>query len=185
MQPVFETERLQLRQFELTDARTVQELAGDIAVARTTLSIPHPYTLEAAEQWLTACIGRKDEGDGHPWAMVIKDSNQLIGCMSLNITRPHNHGELGYWIGQPYWGYGYASEAAQRLVRYGFEELHLNKIWAAALSKNQASWNVMRKTGMALEGEFKQHILKWGQYEDVVFYGMTKGDYEQFTKQTI
>ncbi|MNW68972.1 hypothetical protein D3C74_478800 [compost metagenome] len=53
------------------------------------------------------------------------------------------------------------------------------------MSKNTASWSVMKKAGMKLEGEFKQHIVKWNQYEDLVFYGMTKGDYEQLNKQTI
>ncbi|UQZ32483.1 GNAT family N-acetyltransferase [Paenibacillus sp. PK3_47] len=177
MLPVLETDRLLLRAFELTDASSVQELAGDVEVARTTLSIPHPYSLEDAESWISFITGSSNEGQGYPFALVSKDSNLLIGCMSINVARPHQRGELAYWIGQPYWGKDYATEAARRLVRYGFEELDLNKIWAAAMSKNMASWSVMKKAGMYFEGEQKQHILKWDQFEDVVYYGMTKTHY--------
>lgn len=177
MLPTFETDRLLLRAFALTDASRVQELAGDIEVARTTLSIPHPYTLEDAKSWLGSITSSDNERRGYPFALVSKDSSQLIGCMSINVARPHQRGELAYWIGKPYWRQGYASEAAKRLVRYGFEDLNLNKIWAVAMSKNQASWSVMKKLGMNYEGEQKQHILKWDQFEDVVYYGMTKKDY--------
>lgn len=85
------------------------------------------------------------------------------------------------WLGKPYWGNGFATEAARELVRFGFEDLHLNKIWAAAMTKNPASFNVMNKIGMKLEGEFKQHTLKWGTFEDLVYYGLTKADYQQST----
>jgi ribosomal-protein-alanine N-acetyltransferase len=86
MQPTFETERLVLRPFELTDASKVQELAGDIEVARTTLSIPYPYPDGAAESWISACNDRSDDGNGFPFALISKDNNALIGCMSINIA---------------------------------------------------------------------------------------------------
>lgn len=178
MQPTFETKRLILRPFELSDAAIVQELAGDVEVARTTLSIPHPYPDGAAESWITAVNLRSNDGDGFPFALVAKDNNSLVGCSSINMTKPHQRGELAYWIGRPFWGNGYATEAAKRLIQFGFTDLKLNKIWAAAMTKNPGSSNVMTKVGMKLEGEFKQHILKWDEFEDVVFYGVTKADYE-------
>lgn len=177
MQPLFETERLVLRPFELTDASKVQELAGNIDVARTTLSIPYPYPDGAAEAWISSGKTIAKAGNGYPFAMIKKNNNELIGCISIHIDKQHSRGELAYWLGRPYWGNGYTSEAAERLVRYGFEELALNKIWAAAMTKNPASSNVMRKIGMKLEGEFKQHIMKWDQFEDLVFYGLTKSEY--------
>lgn len=182
MQPTFETERLVLRPFELSDASKVQELAGNIEVARTTLSIPYPYPDGAAEAWITACNKGTYDSNGFPYALINKDDNSLIGCMSINIEKPHKRGELSYWLGRPFWGNGYATEAAVKLVHFGFEELELNKIWASAMSKNPASFNVMKKIGMKFEGEFKQHILKWDEFEDVVFFGMTKSDYDHMRK---
>ncbi|QYR21982.1 GNAT family N-acetyltransferase [Paenibacillus sp. sptzw28] len=182
MQPTFETERLVLRPFELGDSVQVQKLAGDIEVARTTLSIPYPYPDGAAESWISGCHGRSETGDGFAFAMVGKDNSVLIGCISINIAKPHNRGELAYWVGRPFWGKGYAAEAAKQVVQFGFETLKLNKIWAAAMVKNPASSNVMSKVGMKHEGTFKQHISKWDQFEDLVYYGMIKTDYDNMVK---
>jgi [ribosomal protein S5]-alanine N-acetyltransferase len=178
MQPTFETQRLILRPFQSTDASNVQELAGDMEVARTTLSIPHPYPDGAAESWIGSCRKRADDGEGFPFALISKESNTLIGCMSLNIDKSHVRGELAYWVGKPFWGNGYATEAAKQLIDFGFEDLLLNKIWAAAMTRNPASSNVMKKAGMRFEGEFKRHILKWDKFEDLVFYGLTRIEYE-------
>lgn len=176
MQRILETDRLTLRPFELVDASLVQKLAGDREVAQTTLSIPHPYPDGAAEAWIAAGRERASAGHGFPYAIVIRDEGVLIGCISLNLTRPHSRGELAYWLGTSYWGKGYATEAAAMVVNFGFDDLGLNRIWAAAMSKNPASSRVMQKIGMKPEGEFRQHILKWGEFEDLVYYGMTKGD---------
>lgn len=104
MQPIFETQRLTLRPFQSTDASKVQDLAGDIEVARTTLSIPHPYPDGAAESWISACRRSAAEGDGFPFALISRESNALLGCMSLNIDKSHKRGELAYWVGKPFGG---------------------------------------------------------------------------------
>ncbi|UVI31076.1 GNAT family N-acetyltransferase [Paenibacillus spongiae] len=179
MQPTFETERLILRPWMLTDASAVRELAGEREVADTTLSIPHPYPEGAAESWIGACRHRASEGNGYSFAIVRKDRQMLIGCISLNIAKPHRRGELAYWVGSSFWGNGFATEAAKQIVRYGFLELNLNKINAAAMTRNPASSNVMIKVGMQHEGTFKQQIRKWDEYEDLVYYGLTRTDYDK------
>ncbi|MFB5762434.1 GNAT family N-acetyltransferase [Paenibacillus medicaginis] len=173
----FETDRLLLRYFELSDASRVQDLAGNEEVARTTLSIPHPYPDGAAEQWIVNVRQFSEKGERYAFAMVKKEDGLLIGTVSIGISKRHNHAELGYWVGKPYWGQGYATEAARRILQFSFEELHLNRIFAAAIITNPGSYQVMRKIGMKEEGVFHQHIFTWGKYEDLVFYGMVKADY--------
>ncbi|WP_341278032.1 GNAT family protein [Paenibacillus sp. FSL H8-0537] len=63
------------------------------------------------------------------------------------------------------------------LFLFGFEELDLHKIHAAAMSKNPASSSVMKKVGMKYEGTFLQHYLKWDNYEDIDYYGLLREDY--------
>ncbi|XEC96733.1 GNAT family N-acetyltransferase [Paenibacillus tarimensis] len=173
----FETDRLLLRLFESADAKTVQSLAGTKEVARTTLSIPFPYPDGAAEKWIEATRQSAEKGDNYAFAMIRKEDEALVGNMSLGVSKNHKRAELAYWVGQPFWGKGYATEAARRIVRFGFEELNINRIHAAAMTKNPASYKVMSKIGMKYEGTFPQHILKWGSYEDLVFYGMVRSDY--------
>ncbi|WP_241661679.1 GNAT family N-acetyltransferase [Bacillus wiedmannii] len=78
---------------------------------------------------------------------MLKDENILIGTMTLRIDKQHNKGELAYWLGKDYFWKGYATESAKRAMDFGFRELNSNRIWAPAMSKNQASTQVMKKLG--------------------------------------
>ncbi|WP_430109409.1 GNAT family N-acetyltransferase [Paenibacillus sp. B1-33] len=93
----------------------------------------------------------------------------------------HNRGELAYWIGKPYWGKGYGTEAAQATLPYGFEQLKLQKIFAEAYTSNPGSWRIMEKIGLNYEETLKQHMCRFGQYHDLAFYGLVKDEYGQRT----
>jgi ribosomal-protein-alanine N-acetyltransferase len=175
-QPHLETERLILRPFELSDAKRVQLLVGDKAIASTTLSIPHPYEDGMAEEWILAHPEAYKKGESINFAIVLKSSDELIGAIGLTLRQEHARAELGYWVGKPYWDRGYCTEAAREVVRYGFEELSLNRIQAMHFSRNPTSGKVMRKIGMHHEGISREHILKWGVFEDLEYEASHRHD---------
>ncbi|GEN53126.1 GNAT family N-acetyltransferase [Halobacillus faecis] len=169
------TERLCLKPYTLDLAGRVVELAGDEAVAATTF-VPHPYTLEMAQDWIALHKEWIDKGMAYPLAMIVKESKELVGTMTLRVDEKHHKGELAYWVGKPYWNQGYATEAAIRVVEYGFNELQLNRIWSAAITSNPGSTKVMQKAGLSYEGTLKQDIYHWGEYKDLDVYGRIKNE---------
>ncbi len=171
---VLGTERLILRPLHAGDAGVVRELAGDCEVARTTLHIPHPYPDGAAQEWIAGLRPAAKEGRLHTFAMVRRSDDLFLGVISLATEKEHRRAELAYWLGRPYWGQGYTTEAARRMVRFGFEQLDLHRICAFAMAKNPASARVMQKIGMSHEGRLVQHIRKWDQYEDLDAYGIIR-----------
>ena len=164
------TRRLTLRPFTDADAPAVQRLAGAREVALNTLLIPHPYPDGAAESWIAS------HGQGGELVFAI-DDGQLVGAMGLIIDRLHDRAEIGYWIGVPFWGRGYATEAAAAVVRCGFEEHRVNRIFAQVFRRNPASARVLQKVGMRYEGTLRQHVKKWDEYVDVDSYGILRGDW--------
>ncbi|MCP8617945.1 GNAT family N-acetyltransferase [Salirhabdus salicampi] len=172
----FETERLVLRPYDLSDAPRAQKIGDDKAVAETTF-IPYPYTLEKVEDWIKNHSSLIENGDAYPLAVILKSEKQLIGTMTIRIDKNHHKGELAYWVGKDYWGKGYATEASKKMLEFGFKELNLNRIWAPVMSKNKASGKVMQKVGLSYEGTLKQDILRWDKYEDIDIYGLLKKDY--------
>ena len=132
--PEMASERLRLRAFTAADADAVTDLAGDRAVAATTLSIPHPYARVDAEQWIASHHEAFVDGRRVSLAITLLDGSTLIGAISLMLDA-----ELGYWVGQPFWGRGYATEAAQTMLDFGFESLGLNRIYAHHMQDNPAS----------------------------------------------
>lgn len=174
--PTLVTSRLILRPFRLTDAATVQRLAGERAVAATTLNIPHPYTHGMAEQWIATHREHYEHGTFVTFAIVLRTRRVLIGAIGLEIDSQHRRAELGYWIGTPYWNRGYCTEAAQAVVQFGFDVLGLCRIHAAYMTRNPASGRVMQKIGMTYEGCLRQHVQKWGVFEDVAVYGILRSD---------
>ena len=176
--PTLTTEHLVLRPFALSDAADVQRLAGDGAVADTTLNIPHPYPDGAAEQWISSHVACFQRREIMTLAITLRASGELAGCISLRLNDTHNRAELGYWMGVPYWNQGYCSEAARAVIAYGFEQMALNRIFAHHLTRNPASGRVMQKAGMAYEGMLRQHAKKLERYEDLAIYGILRSEYQ-------
>jgi RimJ/RimL family protein N-acetyltransferase len=171
-QPVLETERLLLRPFAPADAPTVERLAGDRLVADTTLAIPHPYPAGAAAEWFATHHPNWDEGKAAQCAITDRTTGDVLGAIGLVINRPHDHAEMGYWVGVPYWNRGYCTEAAGALLTLAFGELGLHRVFAHHLVRNPASGRVMQKLGMRFEGINRHAIKKWDVFEDIACYGI-------------
>ena len=170
--PTLRTDRLLLRAFSRTDIPALVPLIGAREVAATTLRIPHPYSASDAE----AFLAKLETGEQIAFAITLRTDGTLIGAVGLRLECDHNRAELGYWIGVPYWGNGYATEAARVVLQYGFVTLDLQRIYASHFSNNPASAAVLRKVGMKHEGSFRKHILKWDQYLDLETYAVLKAE---------
>jgi len=182
--PTIETDRLILRPFQISDAARVKELAGAYEIYRPTLNIPHPYEDGMAEMWISTHATQFYSGEGVNLAVTLKGDGLLIGAIGLGASPKHNRAELGYWIGVPYWGSGYCTEAAIAVIKYGFEALKLHKITCSHTEWNTASGRVMQKAGMHKEGTLVDHVMKDGEYRTMVLYGIishnqTGGDRER------
>jgi len=177
--PTIQTTRLVLRPFALGDAPTVQRLAGAYEIASVVSHIPHPYPDGAAEMWIASHAPDFAQGTGLTEAITRQDDGELMGAVSLMLAPDHCRAELGYWLGVPYWGYGYMTEAAHALVDYGFRTLGLRRIFARHFGSNPASGRVMQKIGMRREGLLREHGIKWGRIEDDVYYGLLRSEWEQ------
>jgi RimJ/RimL family protein N-acetyltransferase len=166
------TARLLLRSFKDEDVPALVHLAGANEIAATTLNIPHPYTNDDARSFLAKANEDFHAGRSVTFAISISPGDELCGAVGLNLADAHMRAELGYWIGVPYWGKGFATEAARAAVAFGFEALRLHRIFAHHFSGNTASQRVLEKIGMCQEGRFRQHIQKWGRFIDVENYGL-------------
>ena len=176
MATILTTNRLTLRPLETGDAGPIERLAGDKEVADTTLNMPHPYPAGAAVPFIQARREAAGRGDGYSFAVTRTDDDAFLGIVGLHIQKIHHMAEIGYWIGKPYWGNGYCSEAAARVLAFAFDDLRLNRVYAAAMTRNPASSRVMEKIGMTFEGVLRQHIRKGDAYEDLRYYGIVRTD---------
>jgi RimJ/RimL family protein N-acetyltransferase len=172
--PRLATPRLLLRQLAEGDARDVQRLAGDAEVAATTANLPHPYADGLAEAWIATHADLWRDRKGVVLGITLKATGELVGCTGLHFDVVHAKAELGYWIGRPHWGRGYASEAAQALVEYGFGVLGLHRIQAHYMAHNPASGRVMEKIGLSREGFSPGAMRKEGRFVDIVFHGAVR-----------
>jgi RimJ/RimL family protein N-acetyltransferase len=144
--PVLETKRLTLRAPCLEDAKTVAMLANDRRIAENTARIPHPYKLSDAESFIAAA--NANEGDAL-FLITLRDRTVIGAC---GITMLADQPELGYWLGVPYWGKGYATEALHALIDYAFADLGHAALAAGARVTNPASRRVLEKCGFQWTG---------------------------------
>ncbi len=171
------TPHLVLRHFTQDDAARVAELAGDIHIASGVLNIPHPYTIEDARDWIGQHRFLREHGEEIIYAITKRDSGSLAGAISLRVDAEHAHAELGYWIGRPFQGCGYATEAAGSMLELGFCGLGLHRIYARHLAWNTSSSRVLTRIGMVHEGVMRGHVLKWGVFHDVHWYSIMDDEF--------
>ena len=173
-----ETPRLTLRPYTKADIPQLVLLLSAREVAAMTLRIAHPYTEKHAKDFIAKADTLDETNDEVRRAITLRADGVLCGGVGLRLEPEHHHAELGYWIGIPYWGHGYATEAAQAMVRHGFETMKLHRIAATCMTHNPASARILTKLGMRHEGCLRQHQNKWGKFLDVECYGILRSEWE-------
>lgn len=181
-----ETARLLLRPLTAADAPAIQARASDYAIAHTTLAIPHPYPDGAAETYIHRQETQFQAGRSLTFALTLRQAEtenlgvaDCLGVIELRDLEPdHAQVELGFWLGADAWGKGYMSEAVGGVVRFSFEQLDLNRLYAYHMVRNPASGKVLQKNGFVQEGYLRQRIRKWGVFEDVTLWAILRRDWQ-------
>lgn len=167
------TSEISLRKLRHGDAETLSLLANNKKIWDCVRDLfPHPYTLEDAQSF----IRRTEEEDPAHTFAIVNPEDQLCGVISLmpNEGIYRIGSELGYWIGESYWGRGIASQAVALITKYGFEELQLHRIYAGVFDFNKASIRVLEKNGYLKEGIKRKAVIKNGRIHDEHHYAIVR-----------
>lgn len=143
--PVLKTERLTLRAPRLRDAKAIASFAADRRIAENAARIPHPYTIDDAREFITAA----NRQHGEVTVLIVLDEAVIGAC---GVEPRESVAEIGYWLGPPHWGCGYATEAVRAVIDHAFGALGHTALQAGARVSNPASRRVLEKCGFQWTG---------------------------------
>lgn len=156
---------IRLRAYATSDIPRLVQLANNKNVSRYLVyTFPYPYTKRDAIWWVDK--GAQENG---AVTKAIEFNNEFVGSVGIQPQagwKSHT-AEIGYWIAEPYWGKGIATEALRQMTNLGMRELGLRKLFAPVLAPNIASMRVLEKCGYVVEGVLRQEVYKDGVYYDI------------------
>ncbi|AFM05252.1 acetyltransferase, ribosomal protein N-acetylase [Bernardetia litoralis DSM 6794] len=175
-----ETERLILNSLSYKDIPKITAYLQNPKISENVINIPFPYSEKDAIFWINLGNQGRESKEVYNFAIRLKEDEKLnfIGAIGIRLDKKHNKAELGYWLGEPFWGKGFMSEATKRIIKFGFEILELNKINATHFLHNPASGKIMIKNKMIKEAEIKEHFKKGDIYLDIIQYRLTRKEYK-------
>jgi [ribosomal protein S5]-alanine N-acetyltransferase len=163
--------KIRLRQLKAADSVRLSQLANNKNIWENVRDFfPHPYTEENAIEFIELCSKENPQV-----TFAIEYNSNLAGVIGLVLQTDiyRLSAEIGYWIGQPFWNKGIASNAIKIIVDYGFNTLQLQRIFTGVFDFNKASQRILEKNGFVLEGIFKRAIIKNNKIIDEYRYGIT------------
>lgn len=162
-----------IRSWAKSDAYSLQKYADNRQVWLNLRDVfPHPYTLEDAWAWIEFASSQKPECN-----FAITAAEEAIGGIGLVLGEDVHcrTAELGYWLGEPFWGRGIMSGAIACFTEYCFGNFQLQRIFAVPFATNQASRRVLEKAGYRLEGIMRKSAVKDGRIQDQALYAFVRG----------
>jgi len=174
-----ETERFRLRLLRPEDAADMFEFTSNPDVVKYTGLFELHKNIDETKAWLEEHINRyKNNNYDIIWSILDKDTNNAIGfCGFEECSTRDSKAELGYAVNHKYWKMGVATEAAQKVIDFGFNVLELNRIWATYDPRNIASGKVLKKCNLVQEGLLRQLYFFNGEYVDRVMLGILRKEY--------
>jgi len=152
-------------------------LLNDRSIARGTLHIPYPYTIRDARRWLTMNSKNRRGGRALGLLIVRHSDGAVVGGAGLHAFHTESAcAEVGYWLGRPFRGHGYATDAVQLLLRTGFGPLRLHRIVALVFPRNRASVRVLRRCGFRFEGRIRDEAFKDGRWFSTLQFSRLASD---------
>lgn len=171
------TERLLLRPMQLNDAPSLFEFWSDPIVTKH-MNIETFTDVEQAEQIILHLQRLFTENKAIRWSIVLKDTSKVIGSCGFNYFDYENERtEIGYDLGYPFWGKGYAPEALRAIICYAFDRLGLNRVEAKVEPKNLNSIKVLKKLRFAEEGILRQYEKSKGNFVDLIMFSVLREDW--------
>jgi RimJ/RimL family protein N-acetyltransferase len=133
---------------------------------------PHPYTRAEAEKWIAIC----ESNQGPTTNFAIELQGEAIGGIGCRLLDDVNckTAEIGYWLGEPFWGRGIATAALKQTTEYAFQTFSLERLQASVFEWNPASARVLEKAGYILEGRLRRSIFKDGRLADSLLYARVR-----------
>lgn len=160
------TTRLRLRRIRRKDAARVQALCGNWNVARMLSRVPYPSPLEVVESWTGAQASAWNQGLAHNFAIEYRD--ELVGVVGVSRRDDGGH-EIGYWLGEPWWGQGLMTEAVGGAVEFARAELGIERLRSDYFADNLASGRIQEKCGFRIIGRGRLKSQSRGCEVDAVF----------------
>jgi RimJ/RimL family protein N-acetyltransferase len=160
-----------LRELSIGDANDICRLMT-YNISKSLWEVPYPYSLEHAQNFINTSRRDFELLKAVNFAILYKDNNpdvdsSLIGIISLkNIDLDNKNSNLGYWIGELYWGNGIASESVALVINHAFSVLGLEEVYAYVYSENKASMRVLEKNGMTKKVEANEYSKKLGRFQN-------------------
>ena len=167
-----ESERILLRPISLQDAEDMYEYTSD---EETTRFIYEPH--KDLEQTKTVIANYFIKEPIGKYAIVLKESNKMIGTIEFRVHEWNKSGELGFTLNRQFWGNGYMTEAGRLILKLAFEVLGLERVYAGHEVKNSASGKVLSRLGMKCEGILRKSEMIKGELVDSVYYSILKDEY--------
>jgi ribosomal-protein-alanine N-acetyltransferase len=175
--PNLETHRLNLRRLSSNDVNEILALRSNPEIMKF---IPRPLitTKEEALEFISVMDTNVNNNSVINWAITNKEDDKLIGMIGFYRMKPENYrAEVGYILSSDFHGKGIITEALERVIQFGFEEMGLNSIEALIDPENCGSEKVLLKNKFVKEGHFKEHTFFDGKFLDSVFYSLLKKNY--------
>jgi len=169
-------DKVSLDPVRLEHADAIQHLASHPDVAATT-NIPEPYPENGAVSWIMSSMPRQMAGVEHSFAVIREADETLVGVSSL-MNVGQGEAELGYWVGHPFWGNGYATHAARHTLDFAFDAIGLEHIYARPLVRNAASCRVLEKLNFQLTDVVDNFFPKWDNDDSLAMYEIQQAEWQ-------
>lgn len=163
---IITTKKFNLRPVKLSDASMVAEKINNRTISRNTATIPYPYTLQDARNWVRKCVNDDKKKMSDNMRFIIEIDSALAGCVGVHKIVSGHKAEIGYWLAKEYWGRGLMTEVVKVVTKYAIKKFGLKRVYAGVYSYNPASMRVLEKAGYQLEGIEKKSIKKSSRYID-------------------
>ena len=175
-------EKVKIRKLKISDAEDIYKNVKDKDIGKWMFNIPHPYPKDEARKFIRRTHYRRKKKKSYAFGIVLKTTDKVIGIVDLfDIDWKSKKAEVGYWLSKKYWGKGLTTETVKLVLKFGFEELKLHRIYARLFEGNIASKNVLEKCGFKLEGTIRETEFRYNKWHNGLIYGILEKEYEKLT----